>query len=83
MKSFLHGKKAVPVAPLRSAFPPNVSVNSAPPAKPPGSPETHPHRPAAQPTVEVIKEGDKVVRVVVVCACGERIDIECLYQSGA
>ena len=35
-----------------------------------------------QPTVEVIKEGDKVVRVVVVCGCGERVEIECLYAGG-
>ena len=31
------------------------------------------------PDVEVVKQGDKVVRIVVTCACGERIEIECLY----
>ena len=32
--------------------------------------------------VEVVKEGDKVVRVVVTCACGERVEIDCLYPAG-
>jgi hypothetical protein len=32
--------------------------------------------------LEVIKEGDKVVRLIVVCCCGERMEIECLYPAG-
>lgn len=34
------------------------------------------------PTVETIKQGDKVVRLVVTCSCGERIEIDCLYPAG-
>lgn len=34
------------------------------------------------PSVEAIKEGDKVVRIVVTCSCGERIEIDCLYPAG-
>jgi hypothetical protein len=37
---------------------------------------------AAEAQVEVVKEGDKVVRLVVHCACGERIEVECLYPAG-
>jgi hypothetical protein len=37
--------------------------------------------PPAGPTVEVVKEGDKVVRIVVKCSCGERLEVECLYSS--
>jgi hypothetical protein len=33
--------------------------------------------------VEVIKEGDKIVRLVVTCACGERVEVECLYPAGS
>ena len=33
-------------------------------------------------TVEVVKEGDKVVRLVVICSCGERVEVECLYPAG-
>jgi len=29
-----------------------------------------------------IKEGDKVVRLVVTCSCGEKIEVECLYPAG-
>lgn len=41
----------------------------------------HSHPPEAVPTVEVIKEGDKVVRLVVRCSCGESIEVECLYSA--
>jgi hypothetical protein len=40
--------------------------------------EAHAH----EPTVETIKEGDKVVRLVITCGCGEKIEIECLYPVG-
>ena len=33
--------------------------------------------------VEVIKQGDKVVRLVIKCSCGELIEIECLYPAGS
>lgn len=32
--------------------------------------------------VETVREGDKVVRIVVTCSCGERIEIDCLYPPG-
>lgn len=34
------------------------------------------------PQVEAIKQGDKVVRLVVTCSCGEKIEIDCLYPAG-
>jgi hypothetical protein len=79
MNSFLQGKKILPVSPLR----PMVLPTSLPI---PGASKIHPagvhSASGVQPTVEVIKEGDKVVRVVVVCSCGERVEIECLYAAG-
>lgn len=36
---------------------------------------------ASSATVEVVKEGDKVVRLIVSCVCGERVEIECLYPA--
>lgn len=30
-------------------------------------------------TVEAIKEGDKVTKLIVTCRCGERIEILCAY----
>lgn len=37
---------------------------------------------AKSPTIECVKEGEKVVRMIVTCTCGERIEIECLYPGG-
>jgi len=34
------------------------------------------------PTVETVKQGDKIVRLIVTCSCGERIEIDCLYPAG-
>jgi hypothetical protein len=36
----------------------------------------------AGPSVETVKQGDKVVRIIVTCTCGERIEIDCLYPAG-
>ncbi|HMD61147.1 MAG TPA: hypothetical protein VKG78_06930 [Opitutaceae bacterium] len=40
-----------------------------------------PHAHDPKPSVDVVKEGDRVVRLVVKCSCGERIEVECLYSS--
>jgi len=79
MKSFLQGKKTLSVGALRP--PPSVASPQAPTcttsralaAVAPG---------ASSATVEVVKEGDKVVRLVVTCVCGERVEVECLYPAG-
>jgi hypothetical protein len=82
MKSFLQGKKTLEVESLR---PPAALMNAT--AQRCSSPR--PHATAATPNgassnahVEVVKEGDKVVRLVVTCACGEKVEIECLYSAG-
>jgi hydroxyethylthiazole kinase-like sugar kinase family protein len=33
-------------------------------------------------SVEVVKEGDKIVRIIVTCGCGEKVEVECLYPPG-
>ena len=70
MKPFLLGKKAAVSAPLRApashhAYHSEGLVKQAP---------TGPH-------VETVKEGDKIVRLVVTCGCGEKIEIDCLYPA--
>ncbi len=72
MKPFLQGKR-------------NLGTNalSVPRAKLlPAIGGTAPSAPAG-PHVEVVKEGEKVTRIVVTCVCGERIEVECLYRAGA
>lgn len=81
MKSFLQGKKSLSVSALR----PPTAV-AAPAAS--RDPARHAHTAVPTPGgssahVEVVKEGDKVVRLVVTCVCGERVEIECLYPAGA
>jgi hypothetical protein len=78
MKPFLHGKKSLAVAPLRP-HPKAVPVH-APAAN--GAPPHDASGPAGC-SVEVMKEGDKVSRIVVTCACGERVEITCLYPAGS
>ncbi len=80
MNSFLQGKKTLSVPPLRAvAAPPRTAIGSAAAATP--RPPAGPKCEGTGPTVEVVKEGDKVVRLVVLCSCGERIEIECLYPG--
>lgn len=79
MKPFLQGRRVLSVESLRlpvgSAAPRvmdcTASKYGAVPAEPSSS------------TVEVIKEGDKVMRLAITCACGERIEIDCLYPVGS
>lgn len=71
MKSFLDGK----LASGRSLTP--ASSSSPSPLAP---------RPAkmgeATPVIEAVKEGDKIIRLVITCACGERMEVECIYPPG-
>ena len=79
MKSFLQGKKTLSVSSLHPPVGlapravPSCTTSRAQAAATPG---------ASSATVEVVKEGDKVVRLVVMCVCGERVEIECLYPTG-
>jgi hypothetical protein len=79
MNSFLQGKKILSVAPLRPMATAAAGPSLATGTKPHSA--TSAGHTMAQPTVEVVKEGDKVVRLVVVCSCGERVEIECLYPG--
>ena len=80
MNSFLQGKKSLAVAPLRGITATHLSSSTAAATAP--RPATAPESHSGSPTVELVKEGDKVVRIVVVCTCGERVEIDCLYPAG-
>jgi hypothetical protein len=79
VKPFLQGKKTLNVAPMRlpPGFGPAPKIVSAGPRPPSNAPAE-----ANGASVETVKEGDKVVRLIVTCACGERVEIECLYNAG-
>ena len=78
MKSFLEGKKNLATAPLRSiatALAPRCdAARHGSALAVPGASSAH---------VEVVKEGDKIVRLIVHCMCGERVEVECLYPAGS
>jgi hypothetical protein len=78
MKSFLDGKKSLAVASLVQAAAPLAQHASAAKNSP-----SHSHAAGtSKAQVEVVKEGDKIVRIYVTCTCGERLEIECLYPAG-
>ena len=79
MKSFLQGKKSLSIPPLR----PLVTGPAPLAGATLRSPSSSPCGTGGTPTVEVVREGDKIVRLVVTCTCGERTEIECLYPAGS
>lgn len=78
MKSFLDGKKVLPVEGLRPPIAPAVPAA----VRRSCTPTTEAAGDAAV-SVDVVKEGDKVVRLIITCRCGERTEIECLYPAGS
>ena len=77
MKPFLSGRAQMQSANLQ----PMIGVS---PSDAVARAAAHKHDKAGGtgPTVEAVKQGDKVVRIVVTCSCGERIEIDCLYPGG-
>ena len=71
MKPFLFGKKTIDTQLLR------VTHNPIAVAAQGGTHAAH-----AGANVETVKQGDKIVRLIVTCSCGERIEVECLYPAG-
>lgn len=79
MNSFLQGKKSLSLPGLH--LPPGLTPQHAPGAAARRAAGATPAG-KAEPQVETVKEGDKVVRLIITCGCGERVEIECLYPAG-
>lgn len=80
MRSFLAGKQALEAGLNRPPADPAAAAVQGGPLQLPQFGKLAPTSSGA--SVEVVKEGDKVVRLVVTCACGERVEVECLYSPG-
>ncbi len=86
MKSYLQGRKALPSIALRAPAGMSSLLAHRPEERQTGAFANDKnlkeagHHGEAQ--VEVVKEGDKIVRLVITCRCGERTEIECLYSAG-
>lgn len=76
MKSFLHGRQVQKGEALRSLSTPAPAAGAKLQAG-----AAHHDPSAGTPTIECIKEGDKVVRLIVTCTCGEKIEIDCMYPA--
>lgn len=74
MKPFLQGKKALSSPALHAEHHHRGASHARPPASAPVV--------APSPQVELVKQGDKVVRIVITCTCGERVEVNCLYAAG-
>ena len=79
MKSFLTDRARVG-APGAGASIPAAGFASA--GLMPKAQGGHAEHGGAAPQIECVREGDRITRLVVVCACGERIEIDCLYAQG-
>lgn len=79
MKPFLLGRKTLAIDSLHapSGFVSPHALTGAP------ARSKHPPADPSGATVEVVKEGDKVMRLIVRCSCGECIEIDCLYPVGS
>ena len=77
MKSFLVGKTTLPMPALSRVHAGPLARPSACAARP------QPVDKGAAPSIEVVKEGDTVVRLLFSCACGERMEVECIYPAGS
>lgn len=70
MKHYLHGRVQIAEDTLSAPTPPADRLRVAPF-----------ENATASPNIEIVKQGDKVTRLIVTCTCGERIEIECLYPA--
>jgi len=75
MKPFLSGRTHVQSTNLQ----PIIGLGAAQAVAQAGAHKHDKDAPGA--TVETVKQGDKIVRLIVTCSCGERIEIDCLYPA--
>lgn len=82
MKPFLSGRSQSSTPPLQSMAPPlPKSTNAAGHHHGTSTRSPMSGQAEASPTVECVKQGDKVVRLIVTCTCGQRIEVDCLYPG--
>ncbi len=80
MKPFLLGRKTLDSSPLRTLNTSQSHNHSSPKA---GHVHTADSGNHDDPQIEVVKQGDKVTRLIITCTCGERIEVDCLYPANS
>lgn len=76
MKPFLSGRPQVPASTLQ----PLGKVDTIASIK--AAKHSHEGASSAAASVECVRQGDRVTKLIVTCSCGERIEIDCHYPAG-
>lgn len=82
MKDFLQNRPRVSAPRRTEGVNPTEALQSAPIADAELAGPRHVSGDGHEPVVEVIKEGDRVTKLIVTCRCGEKIEILCAYPPG-
>ena len=77
MKSFLQGKRSLDITALK---PPQSGILRPGEAGKPADAAVS--LSGLSPQIDIVKQGDKIMRIIVTCTCGERTEIDCLYPPG-
>ncbi len=82
MQDFLHGRLSC--SPNAGSTPETapgfVGMENSHPAGNTASPaQAGRTTPAGAPDVQLVKENGQIRKIIVVCSCGERIELECAY----
>ena len=81
MKPFLSGRAQSSTSPLQPLTSPIVKDGGPRVSSHGHIARKAPNDPESAPTIECIKQGDKVVRMIITCSCGEKIEVDCLYPG--
>lgn len=80
MKSFLSDRPRVSMPSRPESAAPSAGAFAL--AGSPAKAAKHEGHHGESPRIECVREGDRITRLVITCACGERIEIDCLYAAG-
>lgn len=80
MKPFLSDRPRVSTPTVSAATAPSAGAFALAGSSSPAA--NHGGHQIESPRIECVREGDRITRLVIICACGERIEIDCLYAAG-
>ncbi|OAM88639.1 hypothetical protein OH491_10965 [Termitidicoccus mucosus] len=80
MKSFLSDRPSAGLSSLRTTGN-RVFVPLRPEPEPPPAPAAEKCAASAKAKVECVREDGRVTRILVTCACGEKVEIDCVYEQ--
>ena len=84
MQDFLEGRLSCPphTGPSPEADPGFTGMDAPQPPRAAPAPAPHSHTrpvPGGTPDIQLVKEDGQIRKIIVLCSCGERIELECAY----